>query len=51
MFDPILETGMACTYGAAAREAFRHGHFNLGLCYLALAAFAAGLALCRFCGV
>ena len=49
MFDPILETVMACTHAATAREAFQLGHFRLGLCYLVLALFAAGLALCRFC--
>jgi hypothetical protein len=47
MLDAMFHTGIACTYGGAAREAFRLGHTRLGWCYLAMAGLASGLATCH----
>jgi hypothetical protein len=47
MLDAAFHAGIACTYGGAAREAFKMGHTRLGWCYLTMAGLASGLALCH----
>jgi hypothetical protein len=47
MLDATFHAGLACTYGGAAREAYRLGHGRLAVCYVVMAAIAAGLAICH----
>jgi hypothetical protein len=43
MISALFHAGIACTYGYAAREAFRLGHARLGWCYFVMAGLALGL--------